>query len=122
MSNLHVLILATALAATTTSASAQSWGRYGSEQSHGLNRYDIVTFPDVLADAHVAAPGHASGHIGTAHHRIPVIPPAKVMIIDNRTGDLWAWSEAEQTVLYLGYIFPLAGQGPIARVITLPER
>ena len=52
----------------------------------------------------------------------PVIPPSKVIIVDNRTGDLWAWSEVEQTVLYLGYIFPLAGQGPFARVINVPEQ
>jgi hypothetical protein len=122
MSYMHLFVLVSTLVATATSASAQSWGRYGTAQSNGLNRYDIVTFPDVLADARVAAPGHASGHNGTLHHRIPVIPPAKVMIVDNRTGDLWAWSEAEQTVMYLGYIFPLVGQGAIARIITVPER
>ena len=121
MSYMHLFVLVSTLVATVTSASAQSWGRYGTGQSHGF-RYDTVTVPDVLPDAVVSAEGHALGHADRARHRIPVIPPAKVIIIDNRTGDLWAWSEVEQTVLYLGYIFPLVGQGPIARVITVPEQ
>jgi len=121
MSYMHLFVLLSTLVATATSASAQSWGRYGTGQSHGF-RYDTVTVPDVLPDAVVSAEGHALGQADRARHRIPVIPPAKVIIIDNRTGDLWAWSEVEQTVLYLGYIFPLAGQGPIARVITVPEQ
>lgn len=102
MTYLHRFVLVSTLVATVTSASAQSTGRYGTGQSHGF-RYDTVTIPDVLPNDSAAA----------AH---------KVIIIDNRTGDLWAWSEAQQTVMYLGYIFPLVGQGPIARVITLPEQ
>jgi hypothetical protein len=130
MSYMHHFVLVSTLVATVTSASAQSSGRYGTGQSHGY-RYDTVTIPDVQSDALVAAAGHAFGQTAAGHafgqteaarHRIPVIPPAKVIIIDNRTGDLWAWSEAQQTVLYLGYIFPLVGQGPIARVITVPEQ
>jgi len=121
MSYMHLFVLVSTLVATVTSASAQSWGRYGTGQSHGF-RYDTVTVPDVLPDAVVSAEGRALGQADRARHRIPVIPPAKVIIIDNRTGDLWAWSEVEQTVLYLGYIFPLVGQGPIARVITVPEQ
>jgi hypothetical protein len=121
MSYLHLFVLVSTLVATATSASAQSWDRYGSGQSQGF-RYNTVTVPDVRADAYVPADGRAFGRSEAIRRRIPVIPPSKVIIVDNRTGDLWAWSEAEQTVLYLGYIFPLAGQGPFARVITVPEQ
>ena len=121
MSYLHLFVLVSTLVATVTSASAQSSVRYGSGQSNGY-RYNTVTIPDVQSDAHVAAAGHAFGRTEAARHRIPVIPPAKVIIIDNQTGDLWAWSEAQQTVLYLGYIFPLVQRGSIARVITVPEQ
>ena len=132
MSYLHRFVLVSTLVATVTSASAQSSGRYGTGQSHGF-RYDTVTIPDVQANGHAVAAhdafrrdGDRSAHDAfgrdRARREVPIIPPSKVIIIDNRTGDLWAWSEAEQTVLYLGYIFPLSGQGPIARVITVPER
>ena len=121
MNYLYLFVLASALAATATSASAQSSDRYGSGQSYGF-RYNTVAVPDVLADTQIRADGRAFGRAAGVRHRIPVIPPSKVIIVDNRTGDLWAWSEAEQTVLYLGYIFPLAGQGPFARVINVPEQ
>jgi len=120
MSYLHRFVLVSTLVATVTSASAQSSGRYGTGQSHGF-RYDTVTIPDVQANGHAVAAHDAFGR-DRARREIPIIPPSKVIIIDNRTGDLWAWSEAEQTVLYLGYIFPLSGQGSIARVITVPEQ
>lgn len=130
MSHMHRFVLVSTLVATVTSASAQSSGRYGTGQSHGF-RYDTVTIPDVQLNGQAVAAPDAFGRDGSrvarnalgrdaARHEIPVISPAKVIIIDNRTGDLWAWSEVEQTVLYLGYIFPLAGQGPFARVITVP--
>jgi hypothetical protein len=132
MSYMHRFVLVAALAATVTAASAQSPGRFGTGQSHGF-RYDTVTIPDVLAVDQAAVAhdvyrrdGGRMLHDGLARDRVrretPIIPPSKVIIIDNRTGDLWAWSEAEQTVLYLGYIFPLAGQGPFARVINIPEQ
>ena len=132
MRYMHHFVLVSTLVATVTSASAQSSGRYGTGQSYGF-RYGTVTVPDVQPNNHAVAAYDAFGRDGgrAAHNafgrdaarpEIPVIPPAKVIIIDNQTGDLWAWSEAEQTVLYLGYIFPLVGQGPIARVITVPEQ
>ena len=122
MNYLRLFVLVSILAATATSASAQSSDRYGSGgQSYGF-RYNTVAVPDVLADTQVRADGRAFGRAAGLRHRIPVIPPSKVIIVDNRTGDLWAWSEAEQTVMYLGYIFPLAGQGPFARVINVPEQ
>jgi len=43
----------------------------------------------------------------------------KVIILDKRNGALWAWSELQQTVTYLGQIFPLTGSGPFARVIQV---
>jgi len=120
MRYMHRFVLVSTLVATVTSASAQSWGRYGTGQSHGF-RYDTVTITDVQPNGHAVAAHDAFGRDrGRAAHN--AFGRDKVIIIDNRTGDLWAWSEAEQTVLYLGYIFPLAGQGPIARVITVPEQ
>ena len=121
MSYMHRFLLVSILAATVTSASAQSLDRFGSGQSQAF-RYNTVTVPDVRADVLVPAERRTFGRSEAIRRRIPVIPPAKVIIVDNRTGDLWAWSEAEQTVLYLGYIFPLSWQGPFARVITVPEQ
>lgn len=120
MSYMHLFVLVSTLVATVTSASAQSSGRYGIGESNGY-RYGTATIPDFQSDANVAAAGHAFGQTRAARHRIR-IPPAKVIIIDNQTGDLWAWSEAQQTVMYLGYIFPLVQRGSIARVITVPEQ
>jgi hypothetical protein len=46
----------------------------------------------------------------------------RVIILDKRNGALWAWSEPEQTVMYLGQIFPLTGSGVFARIIQVePE-
>jgi len=47
----------------------------------------------------------------------------KVIILDKRNGALWAWSEPQQTVMYLGQIFPLTGSGVFARIIQVePEQ
>jgi hypothetical protein len=121
MSFMHRFVLVSSLVATATSASAQSLDRFGSGQSQAF-RYNTVTVPDVRVDTLVPAQGRSFGRSEAFRRRIPLIPPAKVIIVDNRTGDLWAWSEVEQTVLYLGYIFPLSWQGSIARVITVPEQ
>jgi hypothetical protein len=121
MSYLHLFVLVSTLAAAATSASAQSVERFGSGSSQAF-RYNTVTIPDVRADSLVPAERRTFGRSEAFRRRLPAIPPSKVIIVDNRTGELWAWSEAEQTVLYLGYIFPLTGQGPIARVITVPEQ
>jgi len=45
----------------------------------------------------------------------------KVVILDKRTGELWAWSEPLQTVMFLGQIFPMTGAGVIAHIIQVPE-
>jgi hypothetical protein len=121
MGYLHLFVLVSALVATATSASAQSVDRFGSGSSQAF-RYNTVTVPDVRADLQVPDGRRSFGRPHAFHRRAPLIPPAKVIIVDNRTGDLWAWSEAEQTVNYLGYIFPLSWQGPIARVINVPEQ
>ena len=121
MSYMHRFVLASVLVATVTSASAQSLDRFGSGQSQAF-RYNTVTVPDVRADALVQAERRSFGRSEAIRRRIPLIPPAKVIIVDNRTGDLWAWSEVEQTVLYLGYIFPLSWEGSIARVITVLQQ
>jgi hypothetical protein len=112
MRNVHRFILIAALAISATPAPAQSYnvGRYSSGIPHDWSRYDTVAIPDIQ-------PKSQNDPAATTAN-----PPSKIVIIDNRTGDLWAWSETLQTVMYLGYIFPLAGQGPIARIITVPEQ
>jgi hypothetical protein len=114
-------VLVSALAATASTASAQSADRFGSGQSQAF-RYNTVTVPDVRADLQIPDGRRSFGRHDLLRRRVPLIPPAKVIIVDNRTGDLWAWSEADQTVNYLGYIFPLSFQGPFARVINVPEQ
>jgi hypothetical protein len=112
MKHVHLFVLVAALVTAATPASAQSYnvGRYSSGIPHDWSRYDTVAIPDIQSKN--------ENYPAVA----PVSSPSKIIIIDNRTGDLWAWSEALQTVMYLGYIFPLAGQGPIARIITVPEQ
>jgi hypothetical protein len=68
---------------------------------------------------------NASFGTSTARHRDPNVRTAtdKVIILDKRNGALWAWSEPEQTVMYLGQIFPLTGSGVFARIIQVePEQ
>jgi hypothetical protein len=49
-------------------------------------------------------------------------PSGQVIILDKQTGQLWSWYESLQTINYLGQIFPLAGPGPFARIIQVPEQ
>jgi hypothetical protein len=49
-------------------------------------------------------------------------PSNQVIILDKRTGQLWSWYEAFQTINYLGAIYPLGGPGSIARIIQVPEQ
>jgi hypothetical protein len=43
----------------------------------------------------------------------------KVIILDKRSGELWAWSEVLQTTMYLGQIFPNVQTGSIAHMIKV---
>ena len=68
---------------------------------------------------------NASFGTSTARYRDRHVRTAtdKVIILDKRNGALWAWSEPEQTVMYLGQIFPLTGSGVFARIIQVePEQ
>jgi hypothetical protein len=69
---------------------------------------------------------NASFGASTGRHRVDRgyrTTTGKVIILDKRNGALWAWSEPQQTVMYLGQIFPLTGSGPFARVIQVePEQ
>jgi hypothetical protein len=47
-------------------------------------------------------------------------PDGKVLILDRQTGQLWTWSE-RQAAAYAGRIFPVAAEGAIARIITVPQ-
>ncbi|HET7383309.1 MAG TPA: hypothetical protein VFJ59_12095 [Pseudolabrys sp.] len=48
-------------------------------------------------------------------------PTDRVIVLDKRSGQLWAWYEVSQTFTYLGQIFPIGLTGPIARVIQVPD-
>ncbi|HEX3164577.1 MAG TPA: hypothetical protein VHQ92_18540 [Pseudolabrys sp.] len=67
---------------------------------------------------------NASFGTSTARHGDPHVRGAdKVIILDKRNGALWAWSEPQQTVMYLGQIFPLTSSGVFARIIQVePEQ
>lgn len=99
-------MLVAALAALATQASAQP--RYDSH-------YEMVT---TQLDQNISFGAETRRQLHDPAWRNST---DKVVILDKRTGELWAWSEPLQTVMYLGQIFPLAGAGPFARVIHVPE-
>ena len=104
MKNIYCALLIAAIATVGTQAFAQS-------RSEG--HYEMVT---TQQDQNISF--GASTH---RHHPGWRRSTDKVVILDKRTGELWAWSEPLQTVMYLGQIFPLAGPGVIARIIQVPE-
>jgi hypothetical protein len=58
---------------------------------------------------------------GNDTRRLLPYPSDRVYILDKWSGQLWSWRESLQTFMYLGQIFPIAGAGPIARIIQVPE-
>ena len=73
-------------------------GTQASAQSRHWGRYEMVTVPQNQNNS-----------------------TDKVVILDKRTGELWAWSESS-AIMFLGKIFPIAGAGPFARIIHVtPE-
>jgi hypothetical protein len=104
MKNICCTMLALSLAFIGTQASAQS-----RSESH----YEMVT---TQLDQNVSF-----GASTRVHRHGWRTATDKVVILDKRTGELWAWSEPLQTVMFLGQIFPLSGSGVIARVIQIPE-
>ena len=74
-------------------------GTQASAQSQHSTRFEMV-----------AVPQYQDGDRG------------KVLILDKRTGELWAWSKSS-LVFYVGRIFPNGGAGSIARIIHVdPEQ
>jgi len=63
-----------------------------------------------------------SGHLGRYEMVVaPKTSAEKVIILDKRTGELWAWSESS-AIMYLGNIFSNARAGTLARIIqVIPE-
>jgi hypothetical protein len=73
-------------------------GTQASAQSRYLARYEMVAIPQ-----------YQNGDM------------RKVVILDRRTGELWALSESS-VILPVGRIFPIGGAGSIARIIHVnPE-
>ena len=107
MTKLSALVFAGLLAGIAAPASAQM---------RDQGAYEMVTTHQYE---------NASFGTSTARYRDPHFRAAtdKVIILDKRNGALWAWSEPEQTVMYLGQIFPLTGSGVFARIIQVePEQ
>lgn len=107
MKKMSALALAGLLAGIAAPASAQM-------RDQGV--YEMVTTHEYE---------NASFGASTARYRDPHVRSAtdKVIILDKRNGALWAWSEQQQTVMYLGQIFPLTGSGVFARIIQVePEQ
>jgi hypothetical protein len=107
MKKMSALILAGVLAGVAAPASAQM-------RDQGV--YEMVTTHQYE---------NTSFGTSTARYRNPHFRAAtdRVIILDKRNGALWAWSEPEQTVMYLGQIFPLTGSGVFARIIQVePEQ
>ena len=103
MKKVPALVLAGLLAGIAAPASAQM---------RDQGAYEMVTTQQYE---------NASFGTSTARYRNPHFRTAtdKVIILDKRTGALWAWSEPQQTVIYLGQIFPLTGSGAFARIIQV---
>jgi len=88
-------------------------GTQASAQSRSDSHYEMVT---TQLDQNVSI-----GASTRVHHRGWRTATDKVVILDKRTGELWAWSEPLQTVMFLGQIFPMTGAGIVARIIQVPE-
>ena len=103
MTKLSALVFAGLLAGISAPASAQmrDQGAYEMVTTH---QYENASFGTSTARYH-------NRHFRSATD--------KVIILDKRNGALWAWSEPEQTVMYLGQIFPLTGSGVFARIIQV---
>ncbi|HEY6024881.1 MAG TPA: hypothetical protein VIV34_11990 [Pseudolabrys sp.] len=102
MKKISGVLLAVLLAAFVTQATAQT---------RDQGAYEMVTTHEF-----------ENASFGTStflHRHFPGLRVAtdKVIILDKRSGELWAWSEPQQTVMYLGQIFPLTGSGVFARII-----
>lgn len=88
-----------------------------SAQSRYENTYEMVTTQERQHASFGASSFQRQHDLG--RHR----SADKVIILDKLTGALWAWSERQQSVMYLGQIFPLAGRGTIAHIIEVnPEQ
>ena len=105
MKKMSGLVVAGLLAAFAAPAFAQTRDQ-GAYEMVTTRQYENVSF----------------GVSSVRHRGYPGVRAAtdKVIILDKSNGALWAWSEPEQTVMYLGQIFPLTGSGVFARIIQVP--
>ena len=88
-----------------------------SAQSRYENAYEMVTTHEDQSATFGSSSFQYRQDLG--RHRFA----DKVIILDKRAGALWAWSERQQSVMYLGQIFPLVGKGTIAHIIEVnPEQ
>ena len=104
MTKMSALVLAGLLAGIAAPAYAQmrDQGAYEMVTTH---QYENASF-GTSTGRYRKSPGHWNA-------------TSRVIILDKRNGALWAWSDREQTVMYLGQIFPLTGSGVFARIIQV---
>ena len=103
MKKMSMLVFAGFFAAVAVPASAQM---------RDQGAYEMVTTHQYENASFGASPAYH-------HNRRVAGATDKVIILDKRNGALWAWSEPEQTVMYLGQIFPVASPGASARIIQI---
>jgi hypothetical protein len=103
MTRKSALVLAVVLAGLAVPASAQlrEQGAYEMVTTHLYENASFGTSTALYHDRHVRGLGE------------------KVIILDKRSGALWAWSERQQAVMYLGQILPVISPGASARIIQV---
>ena len=117
------IVLAAALAALASAALASQ----ASAQSLRGDRYEMVNVQQYQNTSFgAAARGYYPGHDMRGYYPGTFLPrhrhyPAAndVIILDKRSGELWAWSNSIASVIYLGQIYPLGGAGSLARIIQV---
>ena len=102
MTRKSALVLAVLLAGMAAPASAQlrEQGAYEMVTTH---LYENASF----------------GASTALYHDRHVRGGEKVIILDKRSGALWAWSDRLQSVMYLGQILPVISPGASARIIQV---
>lgn len=107
MKRMSALVLAGLLAGVAAPASAQT-REQGAYEMVTTHQYENASF------------GTSTARYRNRHFRGGA---ERVIILDKRNGALWAWSDRQQTVMYLGQIFPLTNTGVFARIIQVePEQ
>ena len=114
------IVLAAALAALASQASAQSLRGDRYEMVNVQQYQNQNTTFGAAGRGYYPARDMRGYEPGTFRPRQRHYPGANdVIILDKRSGELWAWSNSIASVIYLGQIYPLGGAGSLARIIQV---